>query len=391
MPGATIREEWATRRERGALPLIRLSVWIVLRIGRTAGQAVLLPVCAYFFLFSLKSRVASLAWLARALGRRPALLDRWRHFRCFATCLIDRVLLLNGRVDLFDVALHGEAAITAIRAQGGGCFLFGAHVGSFEVVRAVGHHVADAKTTLVMYEENARKTNAVLHAVNPALAMQIIGLGKPGSMLAVRDRLDDGHLVGILADRSLESERRMRFPFLGAPARFPVGPFRMAAMLGRPVVLMLGLYRGGRRYDIVFEVISDKPADEPIEDTMRRYVERLEHHCRAAPSRLVQLLRFLGVMQGPRLGGGVGGLCRLTPPLPLPQGEGEDSGPARWTSHRTGPDWRISRRLCRPAGCRVGDGATHGRDADRAPCIRNLRRAEIRADPSSSRCNLPAD
>jgi predicted LPLAT superfamily acyltransferase len=283
MPGAIVREEWAIRRERGALPMIRLAVWIVLRIGRTAGQAVLLPVCAYFFLCSLKSRAASLAWLSCALGRRPTITDRWRHYRCFATCLIDRVLLLHGRVDLFDVTVHGEEQITAIRARGGGCFLFGAHLGSFEVVRAVGHHMADAKTTLVMYEENARKTNAVLHAVNPTLAMQIIGLGKPGSMLAVRDRLDEGHLVGILADRSLESERRMKIPFLGVPARFPVGPFRMAAMLGRPVVLMLGLHRGGRRYDIVFEVISAKPADESIEETMRRYVERLEFYCRSAP------------------------------------------------------------------------------------------------------------
>jgi predicted LPLAT superfamily acyltransferase len=102
-------------------------------------------------------------------------------------------------------------------------------------------------------------------------------------MLAVRDRLDEGHLIGLLADRSLESERQIQIPFLGVPARFPVGPFRMAAMLRRPVVLMLGLYRGGRRYEIVFETLAAKPADEPIEDTMRRYVARLEHYCRSAP------------------------------------------------------------------------------------------------------------
>ena len=170
-------------------------------------------------------------------------------------------LLLNDRVELFDFTVHGEAALTAVREQHGGCFLFGAHLGSFEVVRAAGRHMADVRTSLVMYEDNARKTNAVLNAINPALAIDIIGLGRPGSMLAVKDRLDEGHLVGVLADRSLESERRMAFPFLGASARFPVGPFRMAAMLGRPVVLMLGLHRGDRRYDIIFETISATPAE----------------------------------------------------------------------------------------------------------------------------------
>jgi len=283
MAGAATQEEWATRRERGAAPLIRVAVWIVLRIGRSAGQALLLPACAYFFLFSPRSRAASLAYLSRALGRRPTMADRWRHYRCFATCLLDRVLLLNSQVDLFDVTLHGEDVINAIRANGGGCFLFGAHVGSFEVVRAVGRQLANVRTSLVMYEENARKANAALHAINPDLAMQIIGLGKPGSMLAVRDRLDEGHLIGLLADRSLESERQAQIPFLGLPARFPVGPFRMAAMLGRPVVLMLGLQRGDRRYEIVFETISARPAQEPLEDTMRRYVARLEHYCRSAP------------------------------------------------------------------------------------------------------------
>jgi predicted LPLAT superfamily acyltransferase len=283
MPGTLARAEWATRRERGAVPLIRLVAWTALRIGRPAGQLLLLVPCTYFLLFSLRSRAASLAYLSRALGRRPTIADHWRHYRCFATCLLDRVLLLAGRFDLFDVIVHGESAITTIRAQGGGAFLFGAHLGSFEVVRAAGHHLAGVRTSLAMYQENARKVNAVLHAINPALTTEIIGLGKPGAMLAVRDRLEQGHLVGILADRSLESERRAEIPFLGAPARFPLGPFRMAAMLGWPVVLMLGLHQGGRRYEIVFETISARPGEEPIEDTMRRYVERLEHYCRTAP------------------------------------------------------------------------------------------------------------
>ena len=277
------REEWATRRERGAVPLIRLMVWITLRVGRPVAQFLLLPVCAYFFLFSPRSRATSLAYLARVLNRRPTVADRWRQYRCFATCLLDRVLLLNERIDLFNVTVHGEAAVLPLIEQRVGGFLFGAHIGSFEVVRGAGRHMANARISLVMYENNARKTNAVLNAINPALAMDIIGLGKPGSMLAVKDRLDEGRLVGILADRSLETERRVQLPFLGAPAWFPVGPFRMTTMLRRPIVLMLGLHHGGRRYEIVFETLSASPGDEPIEEIMRRYVARLEHHCRRAP------------------------------------------------------------------------------------------------------------
>lgn len=283
MRGAAVREEWATRPERGVVPLIRLMAWIVPRIGRDVAQFLLCPVCAYFFLFSPKARAASFGYLSRALGRTPTMADRWRHFRWFAACVLDRVLLLNDRLDLFDIAVDGEQIVASIQRQGGGCFLFGSHLGSFEVIRAVGRLAAHAKVTLVMYQENARKTNAVLNAINPALAIEIIGLGKPGSMLAIRDRLNEGHFVGILADRSIESERSTRISFLGAEARFPVGPFRLATLLGRPVVFMTGLYHGGNRYQIVFETISSVSDDAVLEDTMRRYVARLEHHCRRAP------------------------------------------------------------------------------------------------------------
>ena len=280
--GAATREDWATRRERGFVPLIRLMAWIALRIGRPAAQLLLLPACAYFLLFSPKARAAGLVYLKRALGRPPTMVDRWRHYRCFAICVLDRVLLLNDRLDLFEISVRGEETAMANR-DNGGCFLFGAHLGSFEVIRAVGRLTAKVKLSLVMYQDNARKTNTVLTAINPALAIEIIGLGKPGSMLAVRDRLDEGHVVGILADRSVVGERTARIPFLGAPARFPIGPFRMAAILRRPIVLMVGTYRGGRRYEVVFESISDGSEGAPIEETMRRYVALLEQHCRETP------------------------------------------------------------------------------------------------------------
>jgi predicted LPLAT superfamily acyltransferase len=281
MRGAAAREEWATTRERGAVPLIRLMAWLTIRLGRSVALLLTLPVCAWFFLVSSKARAASKLYLARVLDRPPALSDRWRHFHSFAVCVLDRVMLLNDRLDLFRITVNGGELVSDVMARGEGCFLFGAHLGSFEVIRAVGRLSAHAKLTLVMYQDNARKTNAVLNAINPALALEIIGLGKPGSMLAIRDRLDDGHFVGILADRSLNGERTERLPFLGAEARFPVGPFRLASLLRRPVLLMDGVYRGDGLYDISFETLSDGTV--AIEDMMRHYAAWLDRRCRSAP------------------------------------------------------------------------------------------------------------
>ena len=283
------KPEWATRAERGALPLIRMIVWIARRLGRPAARLFLYPICAYYLIVAAAPRRASRLYLGRALGRRPGVADIFRHYFCFASCVLDRVFLLNDQMELFDIRVHGEEIVLDILRRGGGCILLGAHFGSFEVARALGRRRADLRVSLVMYEENARKIRAALTAINPRLAMDVIGLGSSDSMIAVGERMEQGHFVGILADRGMDGEDEVRYPFLGSPARFPQGAFRMAALLQRPVVLMFGIYRGGRRYDVFFETLVDPAAastrrrGEQVDATMRRYVERLEHYCREAP------------------------------------------------------------------------------------------------------------
>jgi predicted LPLAT superfamily acyltransferase len=274
-------------------------VWITLRVGRPAARLLLYPACGYFFLFSPRARRASRHWLSRALGRPATAADVGRHFFTFAACVLDRVLLLNDRMDLFQIGIHGEAVLTRMRERHGGAFLFGAHLGSFEVMRAAARALGHRRISLVMYEDNARKTGQVLNAINPSLGIEIISLGRPGSMIAVKERLDEGHLVGVLADRGLDTERRANIPFFGQPAPIPAGPFRLAALLKRPIVFMTGLYLGGGRYDIHFELISEPDAaarasEETIEAAMRRYVERLEYYCRLAPFNWFNFYEFWG-------------------------------------------------------------------------------------------------
>ena len=282
---------WSTRGERGAAIAIRLIVWIALRLGRSLTRLLLFPICLYFLAFSKDSRAASGGYLRRALGRDPGPIDFFRHYFAFASCVLDRVYLLNNQIELFDITIEGEELAKAELARGTGCFLFGAHIGSFEILRTLGHRQPNIKLSLLMYEENARKINSVLNAINPDLALEVIALGRSDSMLLVEQRLDQGHLIGILADRGLSSgeEEEAGVDFLGDKARFPVGPFRLAAILRQRVFLMVGLYRGGRHYDVHFEPLVDfsevprGTQHEEVALALRRYVARLEWYCRQAP------------------------------------------------------------------------------------------------------------
>ncbi len=273
---------WTHRKERSHAWLLRLMVWFSLTAGRPLGRVVLRVIAAYFVLFAPAARRASRNFLKRALDRPVALRDVYRHVLWFASTIHDRVFLLSGRSHELQVEVVGAEALLQLVDGGRGCLLVGAHLGSFEALRAMGRDRGHLRVAMVMYEDNARKLNQTLQAINPAALQDVIALGRMDSMLAVRDRLDQGYLVGLLADRSIGADAGLPVPFLGAEARFPIGPWRLAMMLRRPVFLMAGLYLGGNRYQLRFEPLADFSAAPQgqrqalIENAVRQYAGALE-------------------------------------------------------------------------------------------------------------------
>jgi predicted LPLAT superfamily acyltransferase len=281
--------DWTRSPERSNMLMLRIMTWISLRLGRRAGRMVLHLIAGYFLLFAPASRAGSRCYLARILQRPARLTDIYKHFFWFASTIHDRVYLLNQRFDLFDIEIHGEQLMKDALKDGRGLFLIGAHMGSFEVIRALGRRHSGMRVAMAMYEENARKINRILAAINPSAQQDVIGLGRIDSMLKISEYLEQGTLVGMLADRSLGNDDTETVTLLGSSARLPLGPFRMAAILRRPVIFMTGLYLGDNRYRIHFEELADfshTPRDQrqaQVRQAVERYAQLLEQHCRRAP------------------------------------------------------------------------------------------------------------
>ena len=302
-------DDWTQQPERGSMALMRLIAWIGLRLGRPAARALLYPICLYFMCFAPAPRRAGRAYLARALGHPASWREQFRHIHTFASTILDRIFLLNDRLELFEFHIHGEELARQASQSRQGRLVLGAHMGSFEAVRAIGHHNPDAPpVALLMYEANAQKMSRVMGAINPAAKQEIIALGELDAMLRVQTRLSEGAFIGMLADRSFNTDQirdEVRWlPFLGTPAPFPLGPFRLAALLRRPLLLMLGLYQGGRRYDIHFELLADfsQPGldrQRAIEEALAHYVGRLEHYCRASPYNWFNFYDFWNTAHAP--------------------------------------------------------------------------------------------
>lgn len=283
------RPLWMRQRERGNRFWLRVMSGLSCLLGRRCSRLVLYGIAFYFMLFASKARQASRSYLSRCLGRPPHWREIYCHVLSFASTIHDRVYLLRDRFDDFQIDLSGVDALHHHCDSGQGVLLFGAHLGSFEVLRAMARSRPQLQMSMAMYPENARQINQALQAINPAAAPDIIALGTMDAMLKVHQRLEDGALVGILADRAAGPDHYLSRQLLGAPARFPSGPFRMAAMLRHPVYFMAGIYLGGNRYRVHFELLEDfstvsrqqrAAAGEALLD---KYVAALERHCLAYP------------------------------------------------------------------------------------------------------------
>lgn len=280
---------WIDRDERGSPFLIRLIVRITLGLGRPAGRLLLYPITAYFVLFIPGARRASRHFLERVLGRPVRLHDVFHHFHTFAATILDRVYLLSDRQDYFKVELNGSELLREQLRKGRGCILLGSHLGSFEILRCMAETIPDLCVRPMMYKQNAEKTNRVLNVLNPQIAARVIPIGESDSLFQVREALERGEVVGVLGDRIAQEEKSIDCTFLGGTARFPAGPLLIAGLLEVPVVLFFGLYCGGRRYQINFELLTPgfrlerETRQQQLAEWTQRYVDCLEHYCRQAP------------------------------------------------------------------------------------------------------------
>jgi predicted LPLAT superfamily acyltransferase len=284
-------EHWSERREGGG----RFAIWLIRAIGMKCGRGVarlcLLPITLYFYFRRPYERRVSYAFLLRATGRPANVWQVLRHIHAFAATILDRIYLLAERYARFDVRMHGLDELTSRMRPDRGVLLLGAHVGSFEVLRVAAAERPDVKVRVVLDTQKTPALTELLHALNPEVGRNVIDASRPGTeiVLALAEALGEGALATLLADRAREHEATVVVDFFGAPAAFPTAPFLLGAILKVPVVLCLGMYRGGNRYDLYFEPLADeltlprRAREAGLREIAQRYAQRLEHHVRLDP------------------------------------------------------------------------------------------------------------
>ena len=294
---------WSRAAERGSLLGLRITVACYRVFGRPLSLVLVHGIVAYFFLTGRAERRASRAYLERvasvpagrtALGRAPGPWASFLHFRAFALCIFDRLILWFGRAGDFEFDVTGREQYEHRLTPQRGALVVGAHLGSFDALRALAQRDGRVVNVL-MYTRHAPRINRIFRELAPEVQVRVIQVEAHSmtTVLNIRACIERGELVAMLGDRVEPADRgrTCETTLLGGRIELPSAPYLLAELLDCPLFFMVALREGTARYRVHAEVLADRasPAtgrperDKRVREGADAYAARLEHYLLQAP------------------------------------------------------------------------------------------------------------
>jgi predicted LPLAT superfamily acyltransferase len=290
---------WANVREAGVVAGMRFMVAVYRLLGRAVFNLVLYPVMGYFLLRRRTAREASIDYLRRVRAAWPDVLPdlpEWRlsfrHFMAFGQSLLDKYLAWTRPPPIPELPPGHKERVLDLIGRRQGCLILGSHFGNMEYSRGVSARHPELVINVLIYDQHAGKFAEMMAKSQPDSRMHLIQVTDLDLPLALRlrEKVENGEWVVIAGDRVPvgEAGRTVTVDFLGAPARFPVGPYVLASLLKCPVYL-LNCYRDSGTYRMEFEPFAERlelardDREAAFARHARRYAGSLESLIRRQP------------------------------------------------------------------------------------------------------------
>ncbi len=272
--------------------LIRMLRHIDVRILYLFVAIFVIPVC----LVLNPSRGIAYRYFRRRIGY-GRLKSAWKTYvnHClFGQVVVDKFAMYAGKKFDVEVENYNEFLERASREEEGFVQL-SAHIGSYEIAGYTLAVESKSFNALVFAGEKA----SVMQNRNKMFAdtnINMIAIQPDMSHLFEIDKaLTDGGIVSMPADRINGSQKCIEHVFLGAKAKFPLGPFSVATMRGLDVLAVNVMKDSLTSYKIyVTPLAYDKEASrqEQIRQLSSAYVAELEKRVRQYPTQWYNYFEF---------------------------------------------------------------------------------------------------
>lgn len=271
--------------------LIRSLRFIDVRFLYLFSAIFVIPIC----LVLNESRKTAYHYFRRILGygRCKAAWSVYVNHCLFGQVVIDKFAMYAGK--RFDVEVDGMQYFNELAGRDEGFLHLSSHIGNYEI----------AGYTLV----SERKTiNAVVYAHEKATVMEnrnnmfvktnikMITLKEDMSHLfEIDEAVCGGDIVSFPTDRFMGQAKCVECDFLGRPAKFPQGPFSVAAMRGLDVLAVNVMKTDAKKYHIYVTPLhydKQQPRKEQIRQLSQAYVAELEKRVLQYPTQWYNFFDF---------------------------------------------------------------------------------------------------
>lgn len=252
----------------------------------------------FHLLFSPKLFRATKNFFIRRMGcsRLEAFRKAYSTHRCFGRVMFDRFHLFTKGEGDFNITSEGRSMMLEVISKSHGAVIAGTHVGSMEMAGYI-FGLENVPISAIVYGgENAVFQKKRVGQLRPHGVRLIPVSDDLSHLFAAKEALDNGESVTMPCDRILGSSKCESVEFLGAPAKFPIGAFILAAQLEKEMLLLFSMKEGRRGYRVIVKHIeverSGKSSRQIAEELLHLYVRELEKLVREYPTQWFNFYDF---------------------------------------------------------------------------------------------------
>lgn len=254
-------------------------------------------VIPFYMLFDRRGYKASYRFFRRRLGRSAlhSFFSVYANEFRMGQVVMDRFALYAGR--RFDLQIDDMPLFSQLESAGPGFVQVSSHVGNYELA-GYSLRVEHKRMYVLVFEGETETVMQQRSALFARSNIEMVPVSDDMSHLfKLNSALLEGNIASMPGDRIFGSQKSITCNFFGAPARFPAGPYLLAAQRSVAMLAVFVMKEGMRRYRVFIRRIGTqldaaRPARERAEAMAGEFAGCLEQVVRRYPAQWFNFYDF---------------------------------------------------------------------------------------------------
>jgi predicted LPLAT superfamily acyltransferase len=275
-------------KSRGNKLGFQIFVFVCRTLGVRPAYFLLYFVSLYYIFFSRNTTRHIFQYFRKrhGYGVLKSYWSAYKNYYVFGQTILDKIIVLADLKNTFTYELDGVTNLKEMVTLNKGGILLSGHAGNWEIA---GHMLKDLNTKVhvVMYDGEHRSIKNYLEGVKAVQSFNIIVVREDLShVYEIGEALQKNELVCLHADRFVQDVKTLIKNFLNAPAKFPFGPFAIAATFKAPVTFVYAFKESATHYHLYSSPLIHRGSEtkqEYIDFLSEGYVQSLEKMIKTYP------------------------------------------------------------------------------------------------------------